>query len=438
MRRLSRLYVQPRRWPWEPHEYEVVLGPDATVQEALEAPPSARVCLCNDVRKGAIVNAVREHDLKTVKQIANHTTATTSCHSCARLCKKLLDHELGRQPREQHVVPLCGCTDMGHDEVQKEIRLGHPCSLSDLMVRLGWKTVDGCARCRPALNYYMSMAFGDRYEDDPRSKVINERIHANIQRDGTYSVVPRMFGGVTTPSQLRALAEVAERFEVRAVKITGGQRIDLLGIRKELLPAIWGALNKAGFISGHAYARSVRTVKTCVGTEWCRYGVQDSTSMGIDLEHIMWGTPTPHKVKLGVSGCRRNCAEATIKDVGIVAVNEGWDLYVGGASGTRVKAARFLCRVHRDHDVPEHAAAFVQLYREEGWYGERSAAFVDRLGIRYVRERIVRDVAGRNLLFSRFMRAQKRDQVDPWSNAALEQVQEHFVPITRLTKDLPS
>lgn len=438
LRQLSKLPAQPKRWPWEAHEHEIVLDPDATVREVVSAPGTARVCTCNDVRKETIVDAVRSHDLKTVKQIGNHTSAATACHSCARVCKKLLDHELGRQPKEHQVVPVCSCTDMGHDEVRKKIQIERPCSLEDMMLRLRWRTADGCAQCRPALNYYMSMAFGQKYDDDPRSKVINERVHANIQRDGTYSVVPRMFGGVTTPSQLRALAEVAERFEVKAIKITGGQRIDLLGIRKELLPAIWGALNKAGFISGHAYAKSVRTVKTCVGTEWCRYGVQDSTSMGIDLEHIMWGTRTPHKVKLGVSGCRRNCAEATIKDVGIVAVDDGWDLYVGGASGTRVRAARFLCRVGRDHDVPEYSGAFIQLYREEGWYGERTAAFVERVGIRYVRERIVKDIAGRNLLFSRFMRNQKHDQVDPWASAAVDQVQEHFVPLSRLSKDLPS
>ena len=417
---------------------EVVLSANASMREVTRAPGSARVCLCNDIRKDRIVGAIRDQKLRTVKQIGQHTGASTSCHSCARVCKKLLDHELGRESKRAKPPALCSCTELGHDQVRKSIELGQPCTVAELMERLHWKTPDGCARCRPALNYYLQAAFGNRYQDDPRSRVINERVHANIQRDGSYSVVPRMFGGTTTPAQLRALADIADRFEVRAVKITGGQRIDLLGVRKELLPAIWKSLGRAGFVSGHAYAKSVRTVKTCVGKEWCRYGVQDSTAMGVDLEHIMWGAPTPHKVKLGVSGCRRNCAESTIKDLGIVAVDDGWDLYVGGASGLRVRAASYLCRVKRDSEVPEYAAAFVQLYREEGWYGERTAGFVERVGVRYIRERVHKDVAGRNLLFARFMRAQRREQVDPWAGSAPDQAWEHFVPISRLQKDLPS
>src|ERR1700709_2904639 len=220
--------------------------------------------------------------------------------------------------------------------------------------RFGWKNPNGCASCRPALNYYLLCAWPGEYVDDSRSRFVNERVHANMQKDGTYSVIPRMWGGLTTPAELHAIASVAEKFDIPTVKVPGGQRIDLLGVKKDDLPRVWSALNAAGMVSGHAYAKGLRTVKTCVGSEWCRFGTQDSTAMGIALERMCWGSWTPHKTKMAVSGCPRNCAEATIKDFGVIATESGWDLYVGGNGGIKVRATELLCKVTTEDEVREY------------------------------------------------------------------------------------
>src|SRR3954470_21012282 len=201
--------------------------------------------------------------------------------------------------------PICKCTGHGHDFVRRAIVEQELTTIAEVREALGWKTSDGCQKCRPALNYYLLCAWPDRYRDDPQSRFVNERVHANIQKDGTYSVVPRMWGGLTNPRELRAIADAAEKYGVPTVKVTGGQRIDLLGVKKEDLPAIWADLNAAGLVSGHAYGKALRTVKTCVGSEWCRFGTQDSTGLGVKLERMCWGSWTPHKVKLAVSGCPR-------------------------------------------------------------------------------------------------------------------------------------
>ena len=275
---------------------------------------------------------------------------------------------------------MCGCTDYTHDEVRTAIKRNELKTIPDLMKFMEWKTPDGCNKCRPALNFYMICAWPGDYQDDNQSRFINERVHANIQKDGTYSVIPRMWGGETTPSELKAIAEIAEKYKVPTVHVTGGQRIDMLGVKKEDLPAMWGDLSKAGFVSGHAYGKAIRTVKTCVGSEWCRFGTQNSTQMGIDLEKMTWGSWMPHKVKLAVSGCPRNCAEATIKDFGVVAVDSGWELHVGGNGGVKVRATDFLCAVKTPDDVKEYCAAFLQLYRSEAHYLERTAPWIERVG----------------------------------------------------------
>src|SRR5688572_16159509 len=224
-----------------------------------------------------------------------------------------------------------------------------------------------------------------------------------------------MWGGMTSAAELRAIADVVDRYQIPSVKVTGGQRIDLLGVKKDQLPAVWADLNKAGLVSGHAYGKAVRTVKTCVGSEWCRYGTQDSTTMGINIEKACWGAWAPHKLKLAVSGCRRNCAEAGIKDLGVVAVESGWEIHVGGNGGVKVRVADFLCKVATAPEVMEHVAAFIQLYREEARYHERTSLWVERVGLDYVRHRIVDDPAGRQGLAQRFESSQKTAQVDPWA-----------------------
>jgi len=230
-------------------------------------------------------------------------------------------------------------------------------SIPAIMQALEWTTPEGCAKCRPALNYYLVADWPGEYVDDQQSRFINERVHANIQKDGTYSVVPRMFGGITTPDELRAIADVADKYEIPTVKVTGGQRIDLLGVKKEDLIPVWADLNAAGMISGAAYAKGLRTVKTCVGSDWCRFGTQDSTGLGIKLEQYLWGAWSPAKLKLAVSGCPRNCAESTCKDIGIVCVDSGYEVLYGGAAGLHIQGTTKLGTVPTEEDVIEVVGA---------------------------------------------------------------------------------
>jgi len=227
---------------------------------------------------------------------------------------------------------MCKCTDLTHEEVRSLIKTKELKSRYAIMQELGWKTSGGCPSCQPALNYYLLADWPLEYKDDYQARFINERVHANIQKDGTFSVIPRMWGGVTNAAELRAIADVVDRFKIPTVKVTGGQRIDLLGVKKQDLPAVWAQLIASGLMSGFGYGKSLRTVKTCVGTDWCRFGTQDSTGLGIQLEKLMAGSWTPAKLKLAVSGCPRNCAESTIKDIGVICVDSGYDLHIAGAA----------------------------------------------------------------------------------------------------------
>ena len=246
---------------------------------------------------------------------------------------------------------MCTCTELGHDDVRRLIKAKGLKTIPAVMQELEWKTSCGCAKCRPALNYYLVCDWPDEYADDYQSRFINERVHANIQKDGTYSVVPRMWGGVTNSKELRAIADVVDKFEIPLVKVTGGQRIDMLGIEKEDLPAVWADLGKAGFVSGQAYAKGLRTVKTCVGTDWCRFGTQDSTGLGIRIEKFMWGSWTPAKLKMAVSGCPRNCAEATCKDIGVICVDSGFEIHFAGAAGLDIKGTEVLGLVKTEDEA---------------------------------------------------------------------------------------
>ncbi len=375
---------------------------------------STQVCGCNGVSKGAIVAAIKAKGLTSLEEVKAHTKAGSSCGQCSSVVLAILSHTTG-EVVEAKAAGLCGCTDLGHDEVRRVILTQQLKTMDAVRTALGWRTADGCVKCRPALNYYLLCAWPGEYVDDGQSRFINERAHANIQKDGTYSVVPRMWGGVTTAAELRAIADVADKFQIPTVKVTGGQRIDLLGVRKDQLPAVWADLNKAGMVSGHAYAKGLRTVKTCVGTEWCRFGTQDSTGLGIKLERLMWGTWTPHKFKLAVSGCPRNCAEATIKDLGVICVEAGYDIVVGGNGGIELRGTDHLVRVAREEEVLEYAGAFLQIYREEARYLERTAPWVERVGMDHVKQRVVEDAAGRRAAFARFIHSQTYVQTDPWA-----------------------
>jgi nitrite reductase (NADH) large subunit len=330
------------------------------------------------------------------------------------------------------VQPMCPCTDLGHDDVRRLIVAKTLKSIPELMQALEWKTSCGCAKCRPALNYYLLCAWPGEYVDDSQSRFINERVHANIQKDGTYSVVPRMWGGTTSAKELRAIADVVDKFKIPTVKVTGGQRIDMLGVKKEDLPAVWADLNAAGMVSGHAYAKGLRTVKTCVGSEWCRFGTQDSTGLGIKLEKFLWGSWTPAKVKLAVSGCPRNCAEATCKDIGVICIESGYDIHFAGAAGLDIKGTELLGHVATETEAIEVIAALTQLYREQGRYLERIYKWAKRVGIETIRQQIMDDVERRKALYDRFALSQIFSQRDPWAERANGRDAHEFTPVADL------
>jgi len=380
----------------------------------------AEICGCNGVCKGDIVTAVNEKGLTTLDEVKAHTKASASCGTCSGLVENLLKVTLGDSYQAQTVKPMCGCTEHTHDEVRAAIVEQGLKSIPQAYQALEWKTPNGCSSCRPAMNYYLLCAWPGEYVDDAQSRYINERAHANIQKDGTYSVVPRMWGGLTNPKELRAIADVAEKFDVKTLKVTGGQRIDLFGIKKEDLPAVWADLNAAGMVSGHAYGKSLRTVKTCVGKEWCRFGTQMSMDLGVQLEKLSWGSYMPHKFKMAVSGCPRNCAEATIKDFGVICVDSGYELHIAGNGGIHVRATDLLCKVATEQEVLEYCGAFVQLYREEARYLERTAPWVERVGLDYIKQIVVEDDAKRQELNARFIYSQKFWQDDPWAKAVNE------------------
>ena len=404
--------------------------------KAAEMSDSAEVCGCNGVTKGCIVKAIKEKGLFTLDEVKKHTKAASSCGSCAGLVEQILAATIGGAytPAASDKKPVCACTEHSHQTVRTAIRDLKLTNKEEVFSALNWSTVDGCDKCRPAINYYLISTWPHLAKDDPQSRLINERSHANIQKDGTYSVVPRMWGGLTSPAELRAIADVAEKYQVPTVKMTGGARVDLLGIKKEDLPNVWADLNAAGMVSGHAYGKSIRTVKTCVGAEHCRFGTQKSMDMGIKLERMLFDMYAPHKVKLAVSGCPRNCAEAGIKDVGVIGVDSGYELYVGGNGGIKTEVAQFLCKVTSDEEVMEYAGAFLQLYREEGWYLERTCHYLERVGLDYVKGRIVEDEEGRKLLQQRLLDSLAHAR-DPWESSREPQPVKQFIPIVPITVD---
>ena len=403
------------------------LDPSAAVAAMAD---TAEICGCNGVCKGVITTAITA-GVSNLDGVRAVTKASASCGSCTPLVEQLLKLTLGDGFKvDTGPKSVCKCTDHGHALVRKRIVAEGLKSQPAVMQALEWKTPDGCPTCRPALNYYLLCAWPGEYADDKQSRFINERAHANIQKDGTYSVVPRMWGGVTTPDELRAIADVADKFAIPTVKVTGGQRIDLLGVKKDDLPAVWADLNKAGMVSGHAYGKSLRTVKTCVGSDWCRFGTQDSTGLGVRLEKFMWGSWTPAKVKLGVSGCPRNCAEATCKDIGVICVDSGYEIHVGGAAGLHIRGTEILTRVASEDEAVWVICAIMQFYREDAWYLERIYKWMDRLGVEALRT-AVEDTDNRKALYDRFTYSQRFFRIDPWAERVAGRHNDEFSLMSR-------
>jgi len=395
-------------------------------------PDDAEICGCNGVCKGKIVSAIQEKGLTSLDDVRAHTKASASCGSCTGLVEQLMSLTLGDTYNPAAVQPMCGCTALGHDDVRRLIKARSLKNIYAVMQELEWATSCGCAKCRPALNYYLVCDWPGEYADDYQSRFINERVHANIQKDGTYSVVPRMWGGVTSAKELRAIADVVDKFSITTVKVTGGQRIDMLGVKKKDLPAVWADLGKAGFVSGHAYAKGLRTVKTCVGTDWCRFGTQDSTGLGIRIEKFVWGSWTPAKVKMAVSGCPRNCAEATCKDVGVICVDSGYEIHFAGAAGLDIKGTEVLGLVKSEDEALEVIVALVQMYREQARYLERIYKWAKRVSLDEVRRQVLNDMDKRKGYFERFVHSQKFAQVDPWSERVSGLHKHEFTPMATI------
>jgi len=368
------------------------------------------ICGCNGVSKGTIVQAIHEQGCTTVDGIKACTSASRSCGGCKSLISELLEVTLGDSfdPNSQKET-LCGCTSLSRDEVIEAIREKNLMHTREVMNVLDWNNAEGCSKCRPALNYYLGMIHPVEYEDENASRFVNERLHANIQKDGSFGVVPRMYGGVTNADQLRKIADVADKYNAKLLKVTGGQRIDIFGIEKEDLPKVWEELDMP---SGYAYGKTLRTVKTCVGETFCRFGTQDSMSLGIALEKRLERVASPHKFKMAVSACPRNCAESGIKDFGIVGVDGGFEMYVGGNGGTHLRAADLLGKVKTADEVIEYASAYFQYYRETGIYLERTSKWLERMGLENIKA-VMEDSQQRKELNERLNIA-VTVQEDPW------------------------
>lgn len=360
-------------------------------EEDLVASMSAEdtVCGCNGVTKGTIVHSILEQGLTTFEEVKGCTKAGGSCGKCKPMVESILAHTLGDSfDASLQKTGMCSCTSLTRDEVVAQIKEKQMKSPKEVRIVLDFASAEGCSKCRPALNYYMRMLFPEEYEDDKASRFVNEKMEGNIQNDGTFSVVPRMYGGTTTADDLIKLGEAAKKYNVPLVKITGASRIGLYGVKKEDVPHVWEDL---GMRSGYAYSKSLRNVKSCVGSAFCRFGTQDSLGLGIKLEQAIEMVDTPHKMKMGVTGCPRNCAEVLTKDFGVVCVENGYQLYFGGNGGTEVRECDSLITVTTEEEVITMAKAYVQYYRENATYGERTAPWVERTGAAVVKETLLNE-----------------------------------------------
>ncbi len=377
--------------------------------DVMSRPDSDTICGCIGVSKGQIVQAIRENGLKTVSAVKACTKASSGCGTCAGLVQGILQAVCGAEFEEEKKTVLCVCVPFPKEQIRQMIETQQLKTVQDVLDVYGDGI--GCSLCKPALSFIVDEVWLGDHREDRSARFINDRVHANIQKDGTFSVVPRMRGGVTSPEELRKIADVADKYKVRMVKVTGSQRLDLLGVKKEDLPKIWADL---GMTSGYAYAKAVRMVKSCVGTDFCRYGTQNSIETGIQLETLLEGLYTPAKVKMGVVGCPRNCAEATVKDIGLVGIEGGWQVVIGGAAGKIVRAADILVTVKTSEEALESALLFFQYYRENGEYLERTYDFVERVGLDKIRhETVLASEEKRKNLLNRLDKARKK-VVNPW------------------------
>jgi nitrite reductase (NADH) large subunit len=378
-----------------------------------ELPMDAQVCNCNGVSKAGILTCVK-NGKRSAKAVMEATRAGMGCGSCKSMVSEMVEWACGGETEEDpsvhYYVPGVPLTKPELIQACREQNLR---SVSAVFKALAGGKEDPSSK--PGLASLLNTIWASEYEDERDARFINDRVHANIQKDGTFSVIPQMAGGVTNPAQLRRIADVAEKYHVPLVKLTGGQRIDLLGVKKEDLPKMWQDLDMP---SGYAYAKRYRTCKSCVGTEFCRFGVGDSTSLAIKIENYLQGVDAPGKLKLATAGCPRNCSEAMVKDVGAVAVEGGkWEIYIGGAAGAHVRKGDILCVVDSHEDVIKYTARFIQYYRENAKYLERTYAFVPRIGIEKLKQIIVDDSEGIAAQLDAAIQATVDSYKDPWKEA---------------------
>lgn len=386
------------------------------------------ICGCNGISKGVIVNAIKEHGLTSVADVTRVTKAGNSCGKCKGQIGELLEHTLGGDFVESGPTGICECTDLSRDQIVTQIRAKGLKTSKEVRHVLDFKNKGGCPKCRPAINYYLNMVYPHDHEDERASRFANERYHANIQNDGTFSVIPQMRAGVTDADQLIRLGEVAKKYDVPLVKVTGSQRIGLYGVKKEELPQVWEDL---GMRSASAYAKKTRSVKSCVGKEFCRFGTQYTTKLGIRLEETFEYIDTPHKFKMGVSGCPRSCVESGVKDFGIIGVENGFQIYVGGNGGTDVVKAEFLTTVETEDEVIKLCGAYMQYYRETGVYAERTAPWLKRMGFDQVKS-VVLDPEKQEELYNRIMEAKAAIPEEPWNDITSDDMKRKIFEVEKV------
>ncbi|WP_108933960.1 nitrite reductase large subunit NirB [Streptomyces ardesiacus] len=412
--------------PVSPESLVLPAGAGAPTQLGPSAlPDDAVICSCHNVTKGTIRGAVTEHSCTTVPEVKKCTRAGTGCGSCVKVLGRLVTAELEASGVEVD-QGLCGCFAQTREELYEIVLALRITSYRDLLDRHGRDGArggEGCEVCKPAVGSIIASlapAIGaSGYVLDGEQAALqdtNDHFLANLQRNGSYSVVPRIPGGEIAPEKLIVIGEIARDFGLYT-KITGGQRIDMFGARVEQLPLIWARLVDAGFESGHAYGKSLRTVKSCVGQTWCRYGVQDSVRMAIDLELRYRGLRSPHKLKSAVSGCARECAEARSKDFGVIATSNGWNLYVGGNGGATPRHADLLAQDLSDAELVRLIDRFLMFYIRTADKLERTSTWLERIpgGLDHVRDVVVHDSLGICDELESLMRAHVSHYRDEWA-----------------------
>lgn len=380
---------------------------------ASDLPDNAQICNCNGVCKKTIVSAIQNDNCTSVSAVGAKTKAGKGCGSCRSMIAQIIESCLGKvsyDPAEHYYVPGVA---LEKSQLVAQVRAKNLKSVSAVFAALADGKEDPDSKS--GLASLLKTIWAGQYEDERDARFINDRVHANIQKDGTFSVVPRIYAGVTTPDELMRIAQAAVKYQVKMVKFTGGQRIDLLGVQKADLPAIWKDLRMP---SGHAYTKAFRTCKSCVGTDFCRYGLGDAIKLAQEIEYRFQGIESPHKMKLATAGCPRNCSEAYVKDIGAVAIGEGkWEIYVGGAAGGTIRKGDLLYTATGHPETIRFIGRFMQYYREHGKYLERTYGFVERIGIDVLKGILVEDSLGICTQLDERIQETVDAYKDPWKEA---------------------